>query len=111
MTQKKLENACCDSSYPDLYLASHFSRRVLLLEQLSLDFSVLAVDINESQEAIEPPNDYVLRMAKKRLNKVFAIWTSRMLMLHIQRLFLIGIYMANQEMQAMQTNATDAVWS
>ncbi len=47
MTQeKKSDNACCDSSSPDLYLASKSPRRALLLEQLSVDFIVLAVDID-----------------------------------------------------------------
>ena len=55
--EKKSDNACCDSSNPDLYLASQSPRRALLLEQLSVDFSVLAVDIDESQAALESPND------------------------------------------------------
>ena len=72
MTQeKKSENAYCDSSNPDLYLASQSPRRALLLEQLSVDFSVLAVDIDESQVALEPPNDYVLRMAAKKAQQGF----------------------------------------
>jgi len=66
MTQeKKSENTYCDSFYPDLYLASQSPQRVLLLEQLSVDFSVLADAINASQETLEPPNVYVLRMSKK----------------------------------------------
>lgn len=72
MTQeKKSENAYCDSSNPDLYLASQSPRRALLLEQLSVAFSVLAVDIDESQVALEPPNDYVLRMATKKAQQGF----------------------------------------
>ena len=38
---------------------------------MSVDFSVLAVDIDESQAALEPPNDYVLRMATKKAQQGF----------------------------------------
>ena len=72
MTQEKnSDNTYSDSSKPGLYLASKSPRRALLLEQLSVDFSVLAVDIDESQSALEPPNDYVLRMATKKAQQGF----------------------------------------
>ena len=69
--EKNSDTTQSDSSNPDLYLASQSPRRALLLEQLSVDFIVLAVDIDESQAALEPPNDYVLRMATKKAQQGF----------------------------------------
>ncbi|HCH20307.1 MAG: hypothetical protein CL692_02060 [Cellvibrionales bacterium] len=66
-----LDTTHSDSSNPDLYLASQSPRRALLLEQLSVDFIVLAVDIDESQTTLEPPNDYVLRMATRKAQQGF----------------------------------------
>ena len=69
--EKNSDTTRSDSSNPDLYLASQSPRRALLLEQLSVDFIVLAVDIDESQTTLEPPNDYVLRMATRKAQQGF----------------------------------------
>ena len=69
--EKNSDTIQSDSSNPDLYLASQSPRRALLLEQLSVDFIVLAVDIDESQTTLEPPNDYVLRMATRKAQQGF----------------------------------------
>lgn len=49
-----------------LILASQSPRRAALLQQLQLTFSQLDVEIDESQRANEPAEQYVLRMAKEK---------------------------------------------
>jgi len=49
--------------FPQIYLASNSPRRRELLTQIGVDFSVLAVDVDESRLANEAPIDYVKRVA------------------------------------------------
>ena len=51
---------------PPLFLASTSPRRRELLQQLGLEFSVLGVDVDESQRPGERPADYVLRLARDK---------------------------------------------
>lgn len=72
MTQKVfLDNTHSDFFNPDLYLASQSPRRALLLKQLSIDFMVAAIDIDESQAALETTNNYAWQ--EKRPSRVFCI--------------------------------------
>jgi septum formation protein len=49
--------------FPQIYLASNSPRRRELLTQIGVDFSVLAVDVDERRLANEAPVDYVQRVA------------------------------------------------
>ncbi|MFT7414480.1 MAG: septum formation protein [Methylophagaceae bacterium] len=49
--------------FPSIYLASNSPRRRELLTQIGVNFSVLAVDVDESRLANETPIDYVKRLA------------------------------------------------
>lgn len=49
-----------------LILASASPRRKFLLEQLGLRFTIVPAQIDESREAGDTPEAYVLRMAKKK---------------------------------------------
>jgi len=54
-----------------LLLASHSPRRRELLEQIGVDYQVVAVDIDEQQQAGELPAAYVARLASE---KAWAGW-------------------------------------
>jgi len=54
------------SSSPTILLASGSPRRKELLGQLGVSFTVAAADIDESIIAGEPPEDYVLRLAREK---------------------------------------------
>jgi septum formation protein len=56
---------------PDLLLASASPRRSDLLEQIGVNFSVLAVDIDESRRVDELPVDYVSRLAMEKAQAGF----------------------------------------
>ena len=56
---------------PDLLLASASPRRSDLLEQIGVNFSVLAVDIDESRLVDELPVDYVSRLAMEKAQAGF----------------------------------------
>jgi septum formation protein len=56
---------------PQLLLASGSPRRRELLKQIGVNFKVLAVDIDESRRADEPPIEYVSRMAMKKAHAGF----------------------------------------
>ena len=56
-----------------LFLASQSPRRRELLTQVGISFDVLAVDIDESIQKNEIPEDYVVRLAKE---KTLAGWNS-----------------------------------
>lgn len=47
-----------------MILASRSERRAALLAQLGIDFEIMAADIDESLQAGEAPDAYVIRMAK-----------------------------------------------
>tara|TARA_R110002049_G_scaffold165885_3_gene331754 strand:+ start:589 stop:1173 length:585 start_codon:yes stop_codon:yes gene_type:complete len=49
--------------FPQIYLASNSPRRVELLTQIGVDFTVLSVNVDESRLANEAPIDYVKRVA------------------------------------------------
>ncbi len=49
--------------FPKVYLASSSPRRRELLSQIEVDFSVLTVDVDETQHASETPLEYVERVA------------------------------------------------
>lgn len=49
-----------------LYLASRSPRRRELLDQIGVHFDVVAVDIDETPEAQESPEVYVVRMAREK---------------------------------------------
>ena len=52
------------TSGPDLYLASASPRRRELLDQLGIDYEILAgLDVDESRLAAESPQDYAIRLA------------------------------------------------
>lgn len=53
-------------SSPRLYLASASPRRRELLAQLQLEVSLLPQQLDESTRAGEPPQDYVLRLAREK---------------------------------------------
>lgn len=53
-------------SVVSLYLASRSPRRRELLNQIGVRFSVIAGDINETPEAQESPEIYVVRMAREK---------------------------------------------
>jgi len=52
-----------DNPSSDLYLASASPRRAELLEQLGLDFEVLAAEVDEAVREGESPEVYVIRVA------------------------------------------------
>lgn len=56
-----------------LYLASLSPRRKELLEQLNLEFSVLEVEIDETQLSSESPMDYVKRIAQEKASAGFTL--------------------------------------
>ena len=49
--------------FPDIYLASQSPRRRELLTQMGVTFSVLSVDVDETQYEQESPKEYVVRVA------------------------------------------------
>lgn len=51
---------------PKVLLASQSPRRRDLLTQLGVDFDVIALDVDETMQAGEPPKDYVNRIAIKK---------------------------------------------
>ena len=57
---------------PDLLLASASPRRSDLLKQMGVNFSVLAVDIDESRCGGESPVDYVSRLAIEKAQAGFS---------------------------------------
>lgn len=59
----------CDS----IILASQSPRRQQLLQQIGVKFDLLPVDIDESVNINEKPQDYVVRLAKSKAN---AAWES-----------------------------------
>lgn len=63
---KNSNNSHSDFPVTDFYLASQSPRRALLLEQLAIDFQVVAIEIDESLSEREAPDDYVLRMATEK---------------------------------------------
>ena len=60
-------------NFPRIYLASSSPRRRELLAQINVDFSVLFVNVDETQLDNEPPIDYVKRVA---IAKAQAGWNS-----------------------------------
>ena len=60
-------------NFPKIYLASQSPRRRELLSQIGVEFSVLSVDVDESQLADETAIDYVQRVA---IAKAQAGWDS-----------------------------------
>lgn len=57
----------------DIYLASQSPRRSELLTQIGISFEVLSIDIDETVQANEMAEDYVVRLAKE---KAHAGWSS-----------------------------------
>ncbi len=55
---------------PSVVLASGSPRRLELLNQLGLDATVIAADIDEAVLPEEPPRDYVLRVARAKAEAV-----------------------------------------
>ena len=53
-------------NYPMIYLASKSPRRQALLHQIAVPFTIIAVDIDETVQAHEHAEDYVLRMAQEK---------------------------------------------
>jgi septum formation protein len=49
-----------------IYLASQSPRRRELLDQLGLDYGVLEVTVPEVRQPLEPPEDYVSRVAREK---------------------------------------------
>ncbi len=60
-------------SLPDIYLASSSPRRRELLDQLGVDFAVVAQDVPEQRAESETPEAYVQRLAEE---KAVAGWAS-----------------------------------
>ena len=60
------------STDPDLLLASASPRRRDLLEQMGVNFTVLAVDIDESRRGDEPPVEFVSRLAMEKASAGFS---------------------------------------
>ena len=107
--EKNSDTTQSDSSNPDLYLASQSPRRALLLEQLSVDFIVLAVDIDESQTTLEPPNDYVLRMATRKAQQGFrCLDESNAQAAYTTVLAADTVAVFNRQILGKPKNATDA---
>ena len=61
-----------ESSPVNLILASNSPRRKQLLALTDLNFIVSAADVDESQYENESPNDYVVRLAKKKARAITA---------------------------------------
>jgi septum formation protein len=57
-------------SVTNLILASQSARRKELLAILGLPFSVVAAEIDESPHAAEPPEEYVVRIAREKARAV-----------------------------------------
>ena len=55
-----------------IYLASSSPQRAKLLQQIGVDFEVLAVNIDESINPDEKPADYVCRMARSKAESAIA---------------------------------------
>ena len=53
-------------NFPSIYLASRSPRRRELLQQMAVDFAVIAPDIDESVQAGETPERYVRRIAEEK---------------------------------------------
>ncbi len=51
---------------PDIYLASNSPRRRELLTQIGVRFAVIAIDLDEEPLGSEPPEAYVLRVARDK---------------------------------------------
>jgi septum formation protein len=51
---------------PELLLASQSPRRRELLGQLGVSFDVISVTVDETQRRAEPPDEYVLRLARDK---------------------------------------------
>ena len=51
---------------PDIYLASNSPRRRELLTQIEVRFAVIAIDLDEEPLGSEPPEAYVLRVARDK---------------------------------------------
>ncbi len=56
-----------------LILASQSPRRQALLKQLGYQFEIIVADIDESIKHDELPDDYVLRLAKEKAQRGFAL--------------------------------------
>ena len=61
-----------NSTDPDLLLASASPRRSDLLQQMGVNFTVLAVDIDESRHGDEPPLEFVSRLAVEKAGAGFS---------------------------------------
>jgi septum formation protein len=55
----------------DIYLASQSPRRSELLKQLGVRFEVRVADIDESHHPMEPPLEYVQRLAIEKANVIW----------------------------------------
>ena len=53
-------------NFQKIILASQSPRRVAILKQMGIECVVMPADIDESQLVIEPPTDYVLRLANQK---------------------------------------------
>jgi septum formation protein len=62
--------APANSEYSSIVLASSSPRRRELLQQLGVDFHVVAADIEEQARPGEKPGDFVLRMAHEKALEV-----------------------------------------
>lgn len=60
-------------NFPAIYLASRSPRRRELLQQMAVDFAVMAADIDESVLAGEQPLDYVRRIAIEKAAAALAL--------------------------------------
>lgn len=60
-------------NFPAIYLASRSPRRRELLQQMAVDFAVMAADIDESVLVGEQPLDYVRRIAIEKAAAALAL--------------------------------------
>lgn len=73
-----------------IYLASKSPRRQELLRQIGLDFELLPIDIDETQQSNEDAADFVVRMAIEKAATGFAVATTKFPVLAADTIVVMG---------------------
>ena len=97
---------------PHLLLASASPRRSDILEQMGVNFSVLAVDIDESRHSDESPVDYVSRLAREKAQAGFRRQDGQLPSLGADTIVVFDgqIFGKPRGSRAGRDNADDTVW-
>jgi septum formation protein len=90
----------------DLYLASQSPRRQELLEQLSINYTILAADVDETVHSGETADHYVSRLARQ---KALASWHSEQRVLDIPVLGADTAILLDDSILGKPTDREDAL--